>query len=151
MTTIEQVQQALGQFTAAHVDAENKIAAVATLKLSVGSNEADRKKQAVSMPADEYAGYVLHLAEAEKEKAAAVATLERREKELNVLRELLNHDTADIGRQTAGLQMEVAQFHHATLELAKSLADADINRAAETAAVMLRATAAVGIDNDPIF
>lgn len=101
MTTIEQVRAALEQFTAAHEDAEGRIAAVATLKLSVGSNEADRKKQQVSMPADEYAGYVASLAEAEKEKAAAVATLERREKELNVLRELLQRETADVNRAWA--------------------------------------------------
>jgi hypothetical protein len=97
----EQVRTALATFTTAHADAENKIAAAATLKLTVGSNEADRKRQAASMSAEEYSGYVLHLTEAEKEKAAAVALLERTEKELNVLRELLQHETANVSRAWA--------------------------------------------------
>lgn len=105
-TLTEQVRAALEQFIAAHVDAEGKIAAAATLKLSVGGNEADRKKQAASMDAAEYAGYVLHLAEAEKEKQAAVALVERTEKALNVLRELLQRETAEIHMRAADRQFE---------------------------------------------
>jgi hypothetical protein len=100
-TLPSQVSVALNDFYQAHTDAEGKIAAAATLKLTVGGNEADRKKQAASMPSDEYAGYVLHLADAEKEKAAAVAHLERTEKALNVLRELYAGEVADKHLQAA--------------------------------------------------
>lgn len=114
--TITQVRQALEHFTAAHVDAERKIAAAATLKLTVGSNEADRKRQAASMPAEEYAGYVLHLAEAEKEKAAAVAHVERTEKALNVLRELLQRETADVQQRAADRTFEAMTIADTTAQ-----------------------------------
>lgn len=116
LSTVDLVQQALAAFDEAHRDAEAKIAAAATLKLSVGSNEADRKKQAASMPAEEYAGYVAHYTEAEREKAAAVAHLERVEKNLNVQRELLQHETmlgyryiADERAVTAAVEDTTAQ------------------------------------------
>jgi hypothetical protein len=115
-TTIDLLKQALADFDAAHRDAEAKIAAAATLKLAVGSNEADRKKQAASMPAEEYAGYVAHYADAEREKAAAVSHLERVEKNLNVLREILSHETmtgyryiADERAMTAAVEDTTAQ------------------------------------------
>lgn len=108
----EQVRQALDTFLDAHVEAERKIAAAATLKLVVGGNEADRKRQAASMSKDEYQGYVLHLAEAEKEKASAVALLERSEKELNVLRELLNHETANVNRAWSEIALRTAQVYN---------------------------------------
>jgi hypothetical protein len=106
---IEQVRAALVAFTAAHEDAERKIAAAATLKLAVGANESERKERKASTPAEDYAGYVLHLAEAEKEKAAAVAHLERVEKLLNVSRELLIHDTANINRAWAEIACRTAE------------------------------------------
>jgi hypothetical protein len=113
---IDQVRQALDMFTAAHVDAEGKIAAAATLKLTVGGNEADRKKQAASMPTEEYQGYVLHLADAEREKAAAVAHLERTEKALNVLRELLNHEAEQTRLRAADRQFEAMTIADTTAQ-----------------------------------
>lgn len=106
---IQQVRDALEQFIDAHTDAEGKIAAAASLKLVVGGNAEDRKKQAASMSAQEYEGYSISYASAEIQRQKAVAHLERTEKTLNVLREELAHETAEINRAWAEIADRTAQ------------------------------------------
>lgn len=97
----EQVRAALDSWTEIHEHAEAAAAAYGELKRLVGSNETERKERKAATPAETYAGYVLHLAQAETEHAAAKAAEERSEKALNTLREMLQHETAQIEAATA--------------------------------------------------
>jgi 16S rRNA G1207 methylase RsmC len=115
-TTADQVREALIAFHTAHLNAEDKIAAAATLKAAVGSNETERKIQKAATPADEYAGYVAHLVDAERVKQSAVAHLERAEKALNVLRELYAGEVADKHLQAANRQFEAMTIADKTAE-----------------------------------
>lgn len=97
----EQVRAALDSWTEIHEHAEAAAAAYGELKRLVGSNETERKERKAATPAETYAEYVLHLATAETEHAAAKAAEERSEKALNTLREMLNSETALIARNAA--------------------------------------------------
>jgi hypothetical protein len=97
-TLADQVREALATFQSAHEAAEVAAAAYAHQKRLIGSNEAERKERKAETSADEYSGYVDHLPIVEHNYKAATAHLERVEKNLNVLRELLQHDTANINR-----------------------------------------------------
>lgn len=95
ITTREQVIQALATFQEAHRAAEAAAAEFLDVKRQVGSNEAERKALKASTPADHYEIMVSLLPDAEARHKEAAAHLERTEKNLNVLRELLNSETAD--------------------------------------------------------
>jgi hypothetical protein len=97
----EQVTAALATYLSAHEQAEVAAAAYGETKRLVGSNEAERKERKASTPADEYAGYVVDLQDAEQNYKSTAAAAERAEKVLNVQRELLNSETADMARFSA--------------------------------------------------
>jgi hypothetical protein len=97
----EQVTAALATYLAAHEQAEAAAVAYGDLKRLVGSNEAERKTRKAETPADEYAGYVLHLQDAETDYKSKAAAAERAEKVLNVLREMYSGETAAVGRAAA--------------------------------------------------
>jgi hypothetical protein len=101
LTLAEQVTAALATFLAAHEQAEAAAVAYGDLKRAVGSNESERKDRKANTPSEDYAGYVLHLADAETDYKARAAAAERAEKVLNVLREMYSGETAAIGRAAA--------------------------------------------------
>lgn len=123
LTTIEQLRAALAAFQSASESAERYAAMVVDLKRLVGGNEADRKAARAATESAVYAERVESLAEAEIGKIAAAAHLERVEKALNVQRELLQHETALIGRETAERRAEVAKVEHDTANVLYVAAD----------------------------
>lgn len=88
----EQVRQALATFLQAHESAEVAAAVYYDAKRRAGSNEKERTKICADVGDEHYALYLMDLTATESAHKAAVAHLERTEKELNVLRELLNHE-----------------------------------------------------------
>lgn len=111
MTTRQQVHEALDVFLETHEKAQAAAAEWFDLKRRVGGNETERKTARASMPADEYDGYLLHFAEAEKVKDETKAVAERAEKVLNTLRELLQSETADVNRAWAELAARTADTY----------------------------------------
>jgi DNA-binding ferritin-like protein len=109
-TTKQQLHEALETWLDAQSKATDAAAEYTRLKGIVGGNEADRKAQrAKAASQDEYDGYLLHYADAEKVKIETAAAAERAEKILNTLRELLNNETAEVWdriteRQTAATE-----------------------------------------------
>lgn len=113
MTTREQVHEALEAWLEAQQGATNAAAAYAELKSIVGGNEAERKAQQAKTPAEEYELYRMHFADAERAKSITAAAAERSEKVLNVLREVLQAETADTNRATAELAARTADRYAA--------------------------------------
>lgn len=109
LTTREQLLQALATFDEASQAAEVAAAAFAESKRRVDSNEAERKKAQQDTSPAIYAEWIEQYCVDEATKIEAAAHLERVEKNLNVLRELLNHETAQIERGTAELQDTISQ------------------------------------------
>lgn len=97
----EQVRAALDSWTEIHEHAEAAAAAYGETKRLVGSNETERKERKSNTPPDDYAMYLVDLVQHEQEHKAAAAAVERAEKSLNTLRELLSHETAQIEAATA--------------------------------------------------
>lgn len=116
VNTRQQVLDALAQFDDAHRAAESAAAAWNDIKVMVGTNEQSRKEQQRSMPPETYASLTAECHEAEKVKVAAAAHLERTEKQLNVLRELLQHETAELWQTISAERAMTAAMEDTTAQ-----------------------------------
>lgn len=120
---VDQVRQALVAFHDAQNNATDAAADYLRLKRLIGSNEAERKAAKAATPDDVYAGYVSEFVTVEDAKNETAAHLERTEKQLNVLREMLNHETAVINRETAELRQGTACIEAETALTARQTAE----------------------------
>lgn len=147
MTTAEQVNDALSTWLETQASATAASVAWNDLRQQVGTNDTTRKEAARSMPADEYAQLTALCADAEHNKLITAAESERAEKILNVQRELLQRETAEVTREAVLINTETVKLQYAAAKLTADTVA--LNRGTGTTRTPLHLAPIPGIDDEP--